>query len=100
MVRVRKNEVEVVAGEMLELTPSAPKEKFSSEYKENYYHCLLGNLHAKGKNEGRAYHLYREKFGVAPAWKKAYAGSDNPLYFEAANYIQRANIAFAKRKAA
>ncbi len=100
MVRVRKNEVEVVAGEMLELTPSAPKEKFSSEYKENYYHCLLGNLHAKGKNEGRAYHLYREKFGVAPAWKKAYAGSENPLYFEAANYIQRANIAFAKRKAA
>lgn len=95
MVRVRKNEVVSVAGEMLELT-ATKAEKYSSEFKEGWYQSMLGLLRQKGKNENRAYHLYKEKFGVAPAWKKT---SAEPT-IEVIGYLQRANISFAKRRSA
>jgi hypothetical protein len=47
---------------------------------------------AIGKNENRAYHLYKEKFGVGPAWEKK-AG---PIIHDVKTYLQRANIRYAK----
>ena len=77
MVRVRKNDVVELAGEMLELTGQpAKKEKFSSEYKEKFYQGLMGYCRQKGYKEGWAYHQYIEKFKVAPAWKKQFGVPD------------------------
>jgi hypothetical protein len=57
---------------------------------------MIGLLRSQGKNENRAYHLYREKFGVDPAWRKE-AG---PIIAEVVGYLQKSNIAFAKRRKA
>lgn len=95
-VRTRRNEVVAVPGEMLELTGAPKKEKYSSEFKEQWYHGLIAHLRATGKNENRAYHLYREKFKVDPAWKKVAGSQLTPAAMDARNYLQRANIAFAK----
>lgn len=82
---------------MIEFKAATKSEKFSSEYKEGWYKGMIALLRQRGKNENRAYHLYREKFGVDPAWKKE-PGVITP---EVVQYLQHANIAFAKsRKAA
>lgn len=100
-VRVRKNEVLSIAGELHELTDHEHiKEKFSSEYKEQWYQGLIKHLVSKGKNENRAYHLYKEKFKIAPAWKKIPGSAITPAAMDAFGYLQRSNIAFAKRKSA
>ena len=90
--RVRANDVAAIPGEMLEFKAASKKEKFTSEYKEAWYRGMIGLLRQRGKNENRAYHLYREKFGIDPCWKKE-PGAIMP---EVAAYLQRANIAFAK----
>jgi DNA repair protein RadD len=90
-VRPVINQVEALPGEMLELS-GAKKEKYSSEYKQAWYHGMIGHLMAIGKNENRAYHLYKEKFGVGPAWEKK-AG---PIIPEVISYLQYANILYAK----
>jgi hypothetical protein len=53
-----------------------------------------------GKNENRAYFLYREKFGIEPAWKKIPGSQITLPAMDAIGYLKRANIAYAKRKAA
>jgi superfamily II DNA or RNA helicase len=92
--RVRQNDVSALPGELFELKAGSKKEKFSSEYKESWYYGMLELLRTSGKNENRAYHLYREKFGVDPAWKKSYG----VVTADVVGYLQRANIAFAKSK--
>jgi superfamily II DNA or RNA helicase len=93
-VRERKNDVVAVAGEMFELGQSVKKEKYSSQYKEDWYHSMIGLLRKNNKNENRAYYLYCEKFGVSPAWKKT-AGIPTE---DVIGYLKRSNIASAKRK--
>lgn len=97
--RVRRNDVIENAGEMIELA-GEKKEKYSSEYKEAWYHGMIAILRSRGKNENRAYHLYREKFKVDPAWKKIAGDTNNLAAIDAEKYLQRANIAFAKKRAA
>lgn len=92
--RVRANDVSALPGELMEFTAGPKKEKYSSEYKEGWYQGMIALLRHHGKNENRAYHLYREKFGVDPAWKKE-PGIITP---DVVNYLQRANIAFAKAR--
>lgn len=92
-VRPVFSRVEALPGEMMELS-GQKKEKFSSEFKEAWYKGMIGLLRSQGKNENRAYHLYREKFGVDPAWRKE-AG---PIIAEVVGYLQKSNIAFAKSK--
>lgn len=89
--RVRANDVSALPGELVELK-TGKKDKYTSEYKENWYRGMIGLLRQRGKNENRAYHLYREKFGIDPAWKKE-AGT---ITQDVVSYLQRANIAFAK----
>jgi hypothetical protein len=84
---------------MTELTPTegAKKEKFTMEFKAEWYRNMVATLRAKGKTEGRAYHLYKEKFGCYPA--NTFSKDGGRFTDEASNYIQRANVAFAKKKA-
>ncbi len=70
MVRVRKNEVVAVPGELVELNAQPKKEKYSPEYKHKFYAELLGYAKEKGHNPGSAYYRYKEKFGVGPSGKK------------------------------
>lgn len=92
--RVRANDVSALPGELVELKTASKKDKYTSEFKEAFYKSLIAVLRNQGKNENRAYHLYRQRFGVDPAWKKE-AGVPTA---DAANYIRSANIAFAKSK--
>lgn len=97
MVRIRRNDVVAVAGEMLELTGQVvKKEKFTGEYKEAFFQGLLGYAKAKGYKDGWAFHAYIDKFGVQPSWKKQVA-IPNP---EVIGWITHRNIKNAKRRAA
>lgn len=90
--RVKRNAVAEIPGEMREISGAVKPEKFSAEYKEQFYKSMIACLRMQGKNEGRAYYLYKERFGVAPAWKK----EPGVVTDEAFNYIRAANIAFAQ----
>ena len=97
LVRQRKNEVSAVAGEMEELNSSGDdkKEKYTLEYKTDFYAKLLGYAVERGHNPGSAYHRYKEKFGVGPSMKKPapLAPDDNVR-----KWIQHQNIKFTKGK--
>lgn len=69
-VRVRRNDVLAVAGEMKELSLVAKKEKFSADYKESFYAQLLGYTQEINAKPGMAYYRYVEKFGVGPSMAK------------------------------
>lgn len=72
-VRVKRNDVVAVAGEMTEIsatTRKPAKEKHTAEYKADVYAQFLGYAMDKGHNMGSAYHRYIEFFGTAPSMKK------------------------------
>jgi len=94
-VRVRKNDVVAVAGEMVELKGVVKKEKYSAEYKVDFYAQLIGYCQEKGQNPGSAYHRYIEKFKVGPSMSKP-AGKTPSL--EVRNWIISRQIAYAKRR--
>lgn len=96
-VRVKRNEVVAVAGEMTELKLVAKAEKYSIEYKTDFYAQLIGYCEEKGQNPGAAYHRYIEKFGVGPAMLKPAAKSPSA---ELCSWIKSRQIAFAKRRKA
>ena len=96
-VRIKTSKVTAAPGEMFELSASGKREKYSSEFKEQWYQGLIAVIRRSGKNENRAYHLYKQKFNIAPAWQKI-AGSVNSLAaMDAAAYLKRANIAYYKQ---
>lgn len=97
-VRVRVNDVSAIPGQMLEFKAAEKKEKFSSEYKKDWYHGMIALLRSRGKNDNRAYFLYQEKFGIKPCWNK----ESGTITQDVVNYLTKANIAFSKsaRKAA
>ena len=80
----------------IELNGQVKRGTYSSEYKEQFYKGLIGYFRSQNKNEGRAYYLYKEKFGVDPCWKKEPA---TPT-MDVINYVRKSNIAFAKRRSA
>jgi superfamily II DNA or RNA helicase len=96
MVRIRRNDVASVPGEMEELGEKTVKEKFTSEYKESFYQQLLGYGKVKKYADGWAFHVYMEKFGISPAWKKqeAIPGAD------VLGYIKHRAIKHHHRRAA
>ena len=100
LVRERKNAVLAVAGEMTELSLVAKTEKYSADYKREFYAQLIGWTVEKNKKPGMAYFKYIEKFGVGPSMAKPAAVAPGP---EVMNWITSRNIAWAKsqhRKAA
>lgn len=96
-VRVRRNDVMAIAGEMRELSLVAKKEKYSPEFKASFYAQLLGYAQEHGHNPGSAYHKYREKFGVGPSMTKPAPQAPGP---EVCNWIRSRNIAYANRRKA
>lgn len=94
-VRQKRNDVQAVAGEMLELANSPAAPKYDSATKERWYQEMLGYCRTHKKNEGAAFHWYIKKFGVQPKWKKVMA-IPSP---EVADYCKSRLIAFAKRAA-
>lgn len=97
-VRVRKNDVVTVPGEMTELSLVPKKEKYSAEYKEDFYAQLIGWAVENNKKTGMAFYKYQEKFGVQPSMTKPAAKKPSA---EVLSWIKSRNIAWAKaRKAA
>lgn len=96
-VRERRNDVVSVAGEMTELGKLSKKEKYTAEFKEDFYAQLLGYALAKGHAKGSAYHKYKEKFSVAPSMATPSPKTPTP---ETMSWIKSRQIAYAKRKIA
>ncbi|MDD5379987.1 MAG: DEAD/DEAH box helicase family protein [Acidithiobacillus sp.] len=97
-VRTRRNAIEAVAGKMSELTSAPKKEKYTAEYKADFYAQLIGFGEAKGHAPGAAYHRYIEKFGVAPSMAKPAPKAPTP---EVYRWVKSRLIAFKnQRKAA
>ncbi len=88
-VRERKNDVQVVAGRVFELTGTVvKKEKYDSTTKERWYQELFGYARLHGYKDGWAFHKYLEKFGVEPIWKKIAA----PISPEVQGWITYSNM--------
>ena len=64
-------------------------EKFSSEYKEQFFRELLYYAREKSYKDGWAFNKYKEKFKVEPKWKKL----TSPCTTETKNWITSRNIA-------
>ena len=98
-VRVRRNQVVNIAGAMSELNAQATKkDKYSPEFKQDFYAQLIGYCQQSGKKEGFAFYKYKEKFGVQPSMAKPAAKYPSP---EVLAWIKSRQIAFSKaRKAA
>lgn len=84
-VRSRKNAVLAVAGEMTELSLVPKKEKYTAEFKTDFYAQLLGFAYEKNIKPGFAYYKYRDKFGVGPSMEKPAA---KPCGLEVRNFIK------------
>lgn len=70
-VRIKRNEVQAVPGEMVEVSTTTRKaEKYSAEYKTDFYAQLLGMAEDRGYKPGWAYHAYCAKFTVGPSMAK------------------------------
>ena len=71
-VRVKRNEVQAVAGEMVEIgmTKRPAAEKFTAEYKADFYAQLLGYAEQHNHKPGSAWWKYKDKFGVGPSMAK------------------------------
>ena len=93
----RKNDVVNVAGEMSELAVAPKKEKYSPEYKRDFYAQLIGWTVETNKKPGMAYYKYQEKFGVAPSMAKPAPMPPGP---EVCQWIKSRQIAYAKRRVA
>lgn len=71
LVRQKRNDVQVVAGEMTEIGATTRKaEKYTSQFKEDFYAQLLGYADDRGYKSGWAYHAYKDKFSVGPSMAK------------------------------
>lgn len=95
-VRVKRNEVVAVAGEMVEIGATKRKaEKHTTEQKADWYAQLIGYANFRGYKPGWAWHKYKEKFGVQPSMSTP---APKPLGIDVERWIIAANIRSAKGK--
>ena len=70
-VRVKRNEVQDVPGEMIEINATTRKpEKYSQDFKTEFYAQLLGVAGNRGYKPGWAFHAYKDKFATGPSMSK------------------------------
>jgi len=95
-VRQRRNAVVAVEGIMSELDAKPKIEKYSPEFKENFYYELLGWAKHKGYAEGWAYHKYIDRMKAAPndKWGRKIVSTSR----ETQRWITSRNIAYAKAR--
>ena len=79
-----------MAGEVTELAPTSKVDRVE---KEDFYRQLLKYARMKGYSDGWAFHKYKEKFNVGPAWKKVPAECISP---EVGAWIKSRMIAWSK----
>jgi superfamily II DNA or RNA helicase len=96
-VRARKNDVIALAGEMTELSLVPKKEKYSAEYKEDFYAQLIGWCLDNNRKPGMAFFKYQEKFGVQPSMAKPAAKAPGP---DVVRWMRSRQIAYAKARRA
>ena len=97
-VRVKRNEVVAVAGEMVEIGASKRKpEKYSPEFKQDFYAQLLGYADDRGYKSGWAFYKYQEKFGVQPSMAKPEPAEPGAAL---QNWVISRNIRSAKARGA
>lgn len=93
-VRVKRNEVVAVAGEMVEIGASKRKpEKYSPEFKSDFYAQLLGYADERGYKSGWAFYKYQDKFGVGPSMAKPEPAAPGAALH---NWVTSQNIRKAK----
>ena len=70
-VRVKRNEVQVAAGEIVEIDATTRKpDKYSQDFKTEFYAQLLGVADNRGYKPGWAFHAYKDKFSTGPSMAK------------------------------
>jgi superfamily II DNA or RNA helicase len=90
-IRIRRNDVSAVAGEMMELVAG---QKSKKEDKQQFYSQLLWIAQDRNYNQHWASHKYREKFGV---WPKGLDQTTAPPTLTTQSWIRHKNIAWSKR---
>ena len=95
-VRIRRNDVVAVPGELIALEGGA-MEKYPREVKQAWFSQLSAVAADRGYQSGWVAHKYKEKFGVWPRGLDEAHAEPTP---EVMSWIKSRNIAFAKRKAA
>ena len=97
-VRVKKNDVVSVAGEMVEIDGSKkPVNKLhTAEFKRDFYAQLLGYARQHNIKPGWAYYKYRDMFSVGPSMAKP---EPTPPGLMVTNWVTSQNIRYAKAKA-
>lgn len=90
----RIQDVETVQGELAQL--GGKQRKATIEDKQHWYSMLIGHLRQAGKTEGRAYYLYKEKFGSFPPTN--FSRNPRPPSAEVASFVKAQDIRFAKAK--
>lgn len=92
-VRHVRSQVTASPGEIMEIGGGQKQsDKHSSAYKEQFYRELLWYAASKSYKDGWAYHKYKEKFGLAPPWKKI----PLPASVETQNWIRHTQIKLAR----
>lgn len=90
-VRTRRNDVASVAGEMVEISTTNKKpEKYSAEFKADFYSQLIGYTVQKNIKPGFAFYKYQERFGVGPSMAKPAPKDPSP---EVLNWIKSRYVA-------
>ena len=93
-VRVKKNEVVAVAGEMVEIDGTKrKKDKHSPEFKRDFYAQLLGHAQNCNMKSGWAFYKYKDMFGVGPSMSKP---EPMPPGAMVSSWITSQNIRYAK----
>jgi len=90
-VRVKRNQIEAVAGELHELFTGQHKR----DDRQNFYSELLHYARQRNYNLHWASHKYKEKFGV---WPRGLDEATRPTSLATSNWIKSRNIAWAKAR--
>ena len=91
-IRQKRNHVDAVAGEMIEL---ASGQKSKKDDKQQFYSQLLWIANDRSYNQHWASHKYREKFGV---WPKGLEHKLAPPTLTTQSWIKYRNIAWSKKR--
>ena len=97
-VRVKRSDVQILAGEMMEISTTTRKpDKYTAEYKADFYSQLLGFAEDRGYKAGWAYHAYKDKFATGPSMAKPEPSMPG---LAVTNWVKSQNIRKAKQRGA
>ena len=93
-VKIKRNTVETIPGELMEIgTNGLVKKGGEKQDKQNWYSQLLSLAKYHGYSDGWVAHKYRAKFGV---WPRGMLDIVVPASIEVSRWVQSQNIRYAK----